>query len=1411
MTEVISVIYNPPYAIDYPSGFYSTFDEVVATKICAFSDASNNVKNLTLGATSNIILEARKGMDLYFSSNDAITFYNTSVTSNIRTDVEVLQIKNQNSDLSFTTVDGLSMTFVPSDPRNTTNIGNMSLFESNNFRTLTTTDGNGFKIQNGLNLTSNLTVADDIVAKNNIGCAGNMFSKTYNVYKDKDFTVPENSNTAQIAYAFYINEHDQLDLVKYEKSVSVNNLGVSNASYNLERVLTFGQKDQSQTGDLSRYTVLNEFNGISGSSNGQTTELSVAMWGNTSGSSNIYYNLGNVGINTLEPKFALDVYGEICTKSNVYAMTRLGVATSNPEAPLHVEGRSLFGGNIIPTLNEVYDLGSEQFRWRDLYLSGGTINMPNAKISEDPSTGEIQISKAGGGLTSMSVENLQLGMIDQSNNIRSFIKIFRSNNEYKFYRQDENDILTHYSPVYNVTTKDQYVGINNEDPQYTLDVDGVANVTGNMIIGGDLIVGGATTTINTQTVLIEDNVLTLNSTQVGTPLSSLVSGIEVNRGTESNFLFAFQESSQLFKVGKGSNLQAVCTRDDSLTTGYPYYDSSVSKLTTRNITLSDVVNLTSTLTSMSNFELETSNNLYPKLDATSNAAYYASNLTLKLVWTSNAANFSSNLQTTINSVGVASSFSSNAGAFGSNTAVYASNLNPAVTWASNATFYASNAAFFASNLSTKLIDTSNVAYFASNLSTKLDNTSNTAYNAFELGTYASNLTTQLNNTSNTAYNAYAMGSFASNLTTKLDTTSNVAYLSSNAAFFASNLSPQVIAASNAAFFASNLSTSSGLTSNVAYYASNLTPQLIATSNAAFTGSNVAYTVSNVAYFASNMSSIVTATSNVAYSNVTYASNLAVAHALTSNVAYFASNLSTKLDNVSITACNAMSLATFASNLNTTLLTTTSTANGALSLATTNSNVAYFASNLSVTASNTAYAALPKTGGVLTGTLTVPNLTLSNITLTASNSNLSIGGAVPTARLHVYGTSNTTALTVQTSNNAVDLGVANSANEYMSGSKIGDVCLHSSNSTSKVLFGIQSNVGMVIESNLNIGIGLSNPTAPFHFKFPFSPVAGIAASVKFTNGVSNNGFGGVVVDHANSYYGSDAAADDPFVVKGSKTWFKVAKSTGYVGVNTSNPGYTLDVSGDINFTGALLSNGVPWVSGGGGAGYGVGWSNASSNIYSMSNIGIGTSNPTAALEVSGNVKVSGSLQTASPLQLSGLKITKGGVQNASSVVVTTSNISGFSNNATGIQVYTTNATDTIKFVCSNAEVARFNSNGYLGVGKSNPSYTLDVLGNIYASQDIIAFSDQRIKDNLQVIPNALSSVCALNGYTYTRKDLAGDKRYAGLLAQEVENVLPEVVYEDNNGFKSISYGNIASLMVEAIKDLKKEIDLLKGQV
>lgn len=103
------------------------------------------------------------------------------------------------------------------------------------------------------------------------------------------------------------------------------------------------------------------------------------------------------------------------------------------------------------------------------------------------------------------------------------------------------------------------------------------------------------------------------------------------------------------------------------------------------------------------------------------------------------------------------------------------------------------------------------------------------------------------------------------------------------------------------------------------------------------------------------------------------------------------------------------------------------------------------------------------------------------------------------------------------------------------------------------------------------------------------------------------------------------------------------------------------------------------------------------------------------------------------------------------------------------------------------------------------------GNFTATGDVTAFSDITLKKNIELIPNALDKVLNLRGVTYNRIDIENEPKQSGVIAQEVEKVLPEVVHTNGDGIKSVSYGNMVGLLIEAIKEQQQQIDELKRKL
>ena len=98
------------------------------------------------------------------------------------------------------------------------------------------------------------------------------------------------------------------------------------------------------------------------------------------------------------------------------------------------------------------------------------------------------------------------------------------------------------------------------------------------------------------------------------------------------------------------------------------------------------------------------------------------------------------------------------------------------------------------------------------------------------------------------------------------------------------------------------------------------------------------------------------------------------------------------------------------------------------------------------------------------------------------------------------------------------------------------------------------------------------------------------------------------------------------------------------------------------------------------------------------------------------------------------------------------------------------------------------------------------GNVSAGGDVITSSDERLKSDIENVNDALETVLKMRGVTFLKE--GHDSRSLGLIAQEVEKLLPEVVTENKDGYLGVSYGSIVAILIEAIKEQQKQIDALK---
>ena len=155
----------------------------------------------------------------------------------------------------------------------------------------------------------------------------------------------------------------------------------------------------------------------------------------------------------------------------------------------------------------------------------------------------------------------------------------------------------------------------------------------------------------------------------------------------------------------------------------------------------------------------------------------------------------------------------------------------------------------------------------------------------------------------------------------------------------------------------------------------------------------------------------------------------------------------------------------------------------------------------------------------------------------------------------------------------------------------------------------------------------------------------------------------------------------------------------------------------------------------------------------------------------------------------------------------------SGTANGIKIYTDSSVSRgFLYANNNNEIGLLNGSG-------SWSLQCDSSGNVTATGNVTAYSDIRIKENVRTVDNALDKVKSMRGVYFDRKD--NGKASVGVIAQEIEEILPEVVQTQDTrtehnpdalpDLKTVSYGNIVGVLIEAIKDQQKQIDELKAQL
>jgi hypothetical protein len=272
-----------------------------------------------------------------------------------------------------------------------------------------------------------------------------------------------------------------------------------------------------------------------------------------------------------------------------------------------------------------------------------------------------------------------------------------------------------------------------------------------------------------------------------------------------------------------------------------------------------------------------------------------------------------------------------------------------------------------------------------------------------------------------------------------------------------------------------------------------------------------------------------------------------------------------------------------------------------------------------------------------------------------------------------------------------------------------------------------------------------------------------------------------------------------------------------------------------FTGILYaaSNGDFMVSGNLGVGTTSNPQNRAEIGGSMSvdgSVGIGTTTPTSKLQITDgegnnglNIKlfeyaaVGTTYSSWSTVIGNNVKASESAINQMENIVShpTYAGSAIYLNGHDGITFHTKSGSATAGAVYSSQRMMIAPS-GNVGIGTPSPGYLLDVAGQARINGTVYT-SDIKFKKQISTLTDSLNKILELNGVSYEWKtDEFKDKRFPegrhyGVIAQEIEKVLPEVVNTAPDGTKAVAYTEIIPVLIEAIKEQQKEIDELKKQL
>jgi len=348
---------------------------------------------------------------------------------------------------------------------------------------------------------------------------------------------------------------------------------------------------------------------------------------------------------------------------------------------------------------------------------------------------------------------------------------------------------------------------------------------------------------------------------------------------------------------------------------------------------------------------------------------------------------------------------------------------------------------------------------------------------------------------------------------------------------------------------------------------------------------------------------------------------------------------------------------------------------------------------------------------------------------------------------------------------------------------------------------------ILNSNGNVGIGTESPGQILQ-------VGGDVRGQIYIDGTSTQS-PTLTLDHTSFtngrkwiLYSGGSAAENFDIYDGTANLPRFSiDENGNVGIGDTTPAEKLEVNGAIKLGTTSSTNagtirwtgfdfegydGASWNSLTSSGAVSSQWTTSGSDIYyNTGSVGIGTSSPDELLHVS----------DTSANSNPGIRIEN----DAQEWVIYNRGSASDRFQITDV----TNTENPFKILPDSPTNSISITTGGVAMGKEVASEVLDVVGNITATGTITSSSDITLKENIELISDPIEKVKEISGYTFNKK--GEDLRLVGLIAQEVEKVLPEAVAENNEGLKSVAYGNLVALLVECVKKQDERIESLERTI